>query len=99
MRISDWSSDVCSSDLALRVDKLGISGCRSDPATTLRIESDTGMQRMTGETLFKCTWRERPLACQTIGLQILEPHREKNRLSQPAAAANEEGSRDRKSVV
>src|SRR3546814_13456073 len=49
MRISDWSSDVCSSDLKSRVDQLGLdlmsrnNGTRHETAFTVSIEARDGV--------------------------------------------------------
>src|SRR3546814_16107775 len=54
MRISDWSSDVCSSDLLRRI----VAACGHDPSQVAHIEARFTAPVFPGETIHTEIWRD-----------------------------------------
>src|SRR3546814_2383723 len=68
MRISDWSSDVCSSDLA---HTLGIDDLRADITATAweEIVDRSGLAKTAIESMAQTYWQaERVILCYGIGI-------------------------------
>src|SRR3546814_2681409 len=66
MRISDWSSDVCSSDLGLGVEIVDVAGNIEDVSARVaqQARSFTGLVASAGEEIGRASCRER--VCQYV---------------------------------